>query len=473
MCVILSIIIPTYNCKKYIDECLISVLNNLPQNAEVIVVDDGSQDGTGELLSAYEHRHDIIKVLYSRHGGASHARNLGLDKAQGEFVMFLDCDDCLREGFWKESLPLLSTDADLFIFGIERIEMSGDHYIWSVENHVYPDVSLFADDYIRKRKLLIYSNCNKFYRRSIIEKLGLRFDEGSEFGEDRLFNYSFLSGCRKVITSSLVMLKYIQRSADSMSSRHIPGYFRNALELHRAKIGCFSALSQNTTYDERLDFAAYDLIREIENAVDRFELHPEEIEENLPDINRILFGETESISYENIPFDIILVAGSFNCEYRIRKAYEIGKSNSEVRYIVSGGNPHKRGDCTEAEYMAEYLLCRGVPESRIIVENQASNTEENLKYSAEIIRNIRKSDGQKDLLSARRIMFVAGAFHIPRVKLMIKKTNVFGEEKLCFIGAYGENTGSDNWYVSQYGREVVFSELKKRMKLDRCITDNI
>lgn len=127
MCVILSIIIPTYNCKKYIDECLISVLNKLPQNAEVIIVDDGSQDGTGELLSAYEHRHDIIKALYSRHGGASHARNLGLDKAQGEFVMFLDCDDCLREGFWEESLPLLSTNADLFIFGIERIEMSGDH----------------------------------------------------------------------------------------------------------------------------------------------------------------------------------------------------------------------------------------------------------------------------------------------------------------------------------------------------------
>ena len=121
-----------------------SVLNKLPQNAEVIVVDDGSQDGTGELLSAYEHRLDIIKVFNSKHRGASHARNLVLDKVQGKFVMFLDCDDCLREGFWEESLSLLSTDADSFIFGIERIEMSGDYHIWFLENNVYPDVSLYA-----------------------------------------------------------------------------------------------------------------------------------------------------------------------------------------------------------------------------------------------------------------------------------------------------------------------------------------
>ena len=59
--------------------------------------------------------------------------------------------------------------AEPFIFGIERIEMSGDYHIWFLKNNVYPDVSLYADDYIRKRKLLIYSNCNKFYRRSIIE----------------------------------------------------------------------------------------------------------------------------------------------------------------------------------------------------------------------------------------------------------------------------------------------------------------
>ena len=181
MCVILSIIIPTYNCKNYIDECLASVLNELPQNAEVIIVDDGSADGTNELLSAYEHRHDKVKVFYSKHFGASHARNIGLDKAQGEYVTFVDCDDCLREGFLKESLPLLSDDADMYIFGIERIEMTGKRYVWSVENHVYPDVSDFADDYIRKRKLLIYSNCNKFYRRSVIEKLKLRFNEDSEF----------------------------------------------------------------------------------------------------------------------------------------------------------------------------------------------------------------------------------------------------------------------------------------------------
>ena len=286
----LSVIIPAYNCAAYLDECLDSVLRQLPADCELIVVDDGSTDGTVQLLTGYDGKHENLRILYRRHYGVSGARNAGLDTATGKYVAFLDCDDCLNEGFLAESLPLLARDADLYIFGIERIPLSGNPETWAVGDRDYSDVSEFADTYVRTRQLLIYSNCNKFYRRRLIEDLGLRFNEGVSFGEDRLFNYQFLPGCRRVSTFGITMLRYLQRSEESMSTRHIPCYFAQAVALHRAKVQCILPLSRGTTAEERRSFAARDLASELSRAVARFENHPEEVAENLPEINVLVFS---------------------------------------------------------------------------------------------------------------------------------------------------------------------------------------
>ena len=155
----LSVIIPTYNCRDYLGECIQSVLRQLPPDCELILSDDGSDDGTAELLPQYEGAGNV-RAVYHTHRGASAARNAGLDVAAGEFVTFIDCDDCMREGFLCESLPMLDDRTDLYIFGIERIPLSGDRELWTVRDSVYPDVSAFADEYVRTRQLMIYSNCN-------------------------------------------------------------------------------------------------------------------------------------------------------------------------------------------------------------------------------------------------------------------------------------------------------------------------
>ena len=294
---LLSIIIPTYNCEAYLSECLDSVLSQLPKDCELIVVDDGSEDGTKKLLASREGIQPNLHILYNRHCGASGARNAGLNAAKGEYVAFVDCDDCLKEGFLEQSLTLTAGRADLYIFGIERILLDGTKLPQLVEDNEYPDVSAFADDYIRKRRLLIYSNCNKFYRRSVIEKQNLRFDEQTAFGEDRLFNFHFLDGCGAVVTSSLIMLNYLQRSLNSMSSRYIPGYFDLVMGLHQAKMDCFFRLSAGTTAEERRAFENYDISREIEKTIARFSEHPEEGAENLAAIRRFLTEKDSDINY--------------------------------------------------------------------------------------------------------------------------------------------------------------------------------
>ena len=460
--IILSIIIPAYNCEPYINECLNSILDYNPKGVEIVVVDDGSTDGTKSILSGYENIYDNLKILFCSHKGSSAARNIGLDNCSGKFVAFLDCDDTIRAGFIKEGIEQISKNADLYIFGIERLYLSGEKELWNVSDREYASVSDFADEYIRARKLLIYSNCNKFYRRKIIEENHLRFDETLLYGADRLFNYNYLPFAGSVITSSLIMLSYRQRNGSSQSPAHVPEFFKNVVDLHRAKINCFCSLSNGTTTDEQIDFIAYDLSREVERAINRFDAHPEEKEENLPYINRLVFG---SIPDLNKPIDILLVLGSNNCEYRVQRALEVGKTNPGIRYIVSGGNPHISGIGTEAEFMADYLKKNNVPVTDYILENRARNSFENLSFSSSIVDSIEheRPEGSPKL----RIGIITGGFHIPRTRMALESVNGFPNAEVVFIPAYGPNTAPDNWFANPTGRAVVLSEIRKLATLKK------
>ena len=455
----LSIIIPAFNCREYLDEGLQSILCQLPSDCELIVVDDGSDDGTKELLAGYEGAQDNVHVLYREHGGASAARNAGLDAAAGEYVTFMDCDDCMRDGFLRDSLPLLEEGTDLYIFGIERVLLSGVRELWTVRDKVYPDVSAFADEYIRIRQLMVYSNCNKFYRRSVLEEQYLRFDEGMSFGEDRMFNFRFLSCCRgRILTSALIMFHYIQRSVGSMSSKHIPGYFSCVSRLHEAKMDCILPLSTGTTEEEKLDFIAYDVSREIERTLARFEEHPEEKEENLPAINRIVFGGSDD---SDEPLDIIVVLGSRLCEYKIRHAWEIGQRHPGVLYVVSGGNPSAYDGMTEAEFMSSWLMEHGVSLSDICLENRSTFTGQNLEFSVSIIRALRAETGK----ALSGIGILTGGFHIPRTKLLAAQVTALAGEDLHWLAAYGPHTHPENWFNDRTGRDIILHELRKTVRL--------
>ena len=455
----LSVIIPTYNCREYLSECLQSVLRQLPPDCELIIADDGSDDGTADLLAGYAGKRNHVLALCLEHKGASAARNAGLHSARGEFVTFVDCDDCMRDGFLRDSLPLLDGKTDLYIFGIERILLSGIREFWTIQDRIYPGASAFADEYIRIRQLLIYSNCNKFYRRSVIEQLQLRFDENTGFGEDRLFNYRYLSGCRgRILTSSLIMLHYIQRNTESMSSKHIPDYFARVLCLHQAKVDCFLSLSKDTTPEEKLDFIAYDITREMKKTLDRFKLYPEEKAENLPAINRLVFGESDEP--EDKP-DVLVVLGSRSCEYKIRRAWEIGQRHPGILYIVSGGNPSAYGSMTEAEFMASWLTNHGVSLSDICLENRAVFTKQNLEFSAGMIHALRAETGK----ALSRIGILTGGFHIQRSRLLAAQIPALAGEDLRWYAAYGPRTRPENWFDDPAGRDIVLQELHKTVML--------
>ena len=451
----LSVIVPTYNCGDYIEECINSITNRLPEQCEVIAVDDGSTDDTRDKLQSLSANCDKLRVLHREHGGPSHARNEGISAAKGRFVTFVDCDDIMHDSFFEKAFPLLKKDIDYYIFSMEHHLKNGETAYWTVEDHFYPDVSSFADDYIRRRKLLIYSTCNKLYKRQLIIDHNIRYDESCTFGEDRLFNYDYLKVCQTVMTSSIVKHIYLQRNLTSLSTCYVPRFFERSIELHNAKTACFLSLSKGTTEKERAAFVAYDLIREVENTINRFPYRPEEKAENLPSVNRLVFHGPWD---EDAAVDILLVLGSENCGYKIEKALEIGRKNPGVRYIVSGGKPHISGEAAEAEFMFDYLVKNGVDSADITVEDQALCTVDNLEYSLPIIEEL-----QKEYAKPLRIGIVTGGFHIPRTRRIAESNEAYRRFSLHYFPAYGSHTKPDNWFTNPVGRKVILAELKKNM----------
>ena len=432
----LSLIIPSYNCAEYLDETLMSVLSQLPDDCELIVVDDGSSDAAPDILSRYAAEYGGLRIALKENGGVSTARNTGLDMAGGEWVAFMDCDDILKEGFFEKALPFTNTAADLCIFSYERVELMGEEELVAplmLADRTYNTASDFADDYVRTRHLLVYSACNKFYRKEIIDKNGIRFREGLSFGEDRLFNYTYLRYCGSVITSSIRMFRYMQRNPESASKRSFPDYFNTIMMLHNAKMDCFLELSGGTTGAEKRAFVGYDLSTEMGRMIDRFSDYPEEKEENLPKINRFLFGEPDNISGH---FDCLIVLGSRNCGYRAERAFGIAGNDRDTLFIVTGGNMHMDGEHTEAGFMSmiEEAVTAGI-----------------LPKPCEDLR----------------IGIVTAGFHIPRTKMMAADIPWYDGKDMVFIPAYGEHTRPDNWYSDPQGRNIGLSEIAKCCRIGR------
>ena len=460
----LSIVIPTYNCADYLDETISSVICQLPGDCELIIVDDGSSDGTAELLREYGIKSDRIRIILCEHTGVSGARNAGLDRAAGEWIAFMDCDDCLKKDFFENSIPLINDKTDLYIFSFERVEPlpgTSDRELVAplmLSDRLYETASDFADDYVRTRHLLVYSACNKFYRKSILDRFGIRFRKDLSFGEDRLFNYDYMMHCGRIATSSVRMFRYMQRNPESASKRSFPDYFDTIMMLHRAKMECFLNLSEGTTKTEKRAFAGYDLSTETGRMIDRFSEHPDEKEENLHKINKLLFGEADDIGGR---YDVLIVLGSRNCGYRAERALEIVGKDIKTVFVVTGGNTHKNGRQTEADFMAGFLRSHGIAEHRILIEDRAENTFRNLELSAEIIKEAAGTGLVPKSGTGLRIGIVTAGFHVPRTRRMAASIAWYADQDVVFIPAYGEHTRPDNWYDDPVGRSIGLSEIAK------------
>ena len=171
-----SLIIPVYNVLAFLDHCLDSVLSQTFKDVEIIVIDDGSTDGGGRLCDAYAERDVRIQVFHTENRGLSAARNLGLEKATGDYVAFLDSDDWIEEDF----LQRMVETAESYDSDIVCCRYSYDYRGHKEDSQEYRDLLLLAGDDIMLAFLTkpYIGNVawNKLYRRALFSDI--RYPEG-------------------------------------------------------------------------------------------------------------------------------------------------------------------------------------------------------------------------------------------------------------------------------------------------------
>lgn len=176
--ILITFIIPAYNCENYLEECVLSILNQKIENIEILIIDDGSVDNTYELSIKLREKYPlIVKTFTKTNGGAASARNYGLKESQGKYVVFVDSDDFLFGNDFEKSIndmkeygaDLLFSDISLFIDGnIQRNEFCSKSIL--VNKNVL--------EYVSNLSKFPGSSCAKIYLRQFIIKNNLSFTEG-------------------------------------------------------------------------------------------------------------------------------------------------------------------------------------------------------------------------------------------------------------------------------------------------------
>lgn len=188
----ISIIVPVYNCDKYISECLDSLVNSTVfDKSEVIVIDDGSADNSLKIAQDYEKKYTNISTYHFQNAGLSAARNRGLNEAKGQYIVFIDSDDCVEKDYIEKLYNTIEAKkCDIVFAGFKRFTVSGAEAI-PVERKVLSTGKIMDGcEYIEERM-----DCEDWenqvwcaiYRREFIEKNKLRFSSKIKLYEDILF----------------------------------------------------------------------------------------------------------------------------------------------------------------------------------------------------------------------------------------------------------------------------------------------
>lgn len=223
----LSIIIPVYNNENYLRPALQSVLAQTYPDFEVLVIDDGSTDGSLAICREFAQKDDRLRVIQKENGGVSSARNRGLEEAAGQYIAFVDGDDCIDPEMYTTMITILQdTGADL----VDCRVIKESQYMPRPYEKGDVEVSDHPLEYLSKKGYFIDSSLNKVYRRDFIGHT--RFDEGISYSEDKLFVTELIFKAKKMALVSNVFYHYIQHG-DSLSWQDTAAVWQGNFQVHQ------------------------------------------------------------------------------------------------------------------------------------------------------------------------------------------------------------------------------------------------
>lgn len=235
----ISIIVPIYNVKEYLDECITSIIQQSMKELEIILVDDGSTDGSSTICDKYAKLDDRIKVIHKQNEGLVSARKAGLMVAKGEYIGYVDGDDFVDTGAYEHMYSLITKyKAQVIAAGITVFEEKGS-YIKENEicSGVYKEQKLIG---VRSKMFfcgnfytpgIMPSLCNKLFEKELLYKFQMEVPENIRMGEDVCCSYPLFMHAKKIVVDNECAQYYYRNTTGSMTAKYDDGYFERVWQL--------------------------------------------------------------------------------------------------------------------------------------------------------------------------------------------------------------------------------------------------
>ena len=305
---LISVIVPVYKVEKYLEKCIESVLKQTYTNLQIILVDDGSPDNCGKICDEYAKKDSRIEVIHKANGGLSDARNVGISKAKGRYIGFVDSDDYIKEDMYEILLNLIKKyDADVSICNLYDV-IDGNECIRNKENGIreYSRLDIL-------KKVLLDKNIqsyawNKLYEKELFDEI--KYPIGKKY-EDIGTTFYLFEKCNKIVVTSEPEYYYLKRAdslVNNVTESTILDYTEIIIQRYLyIKQNIKELRKYNNYYLAKTLITAHNDIENLENISEEmqqrykklYELVLEIIKINSKDIDE-LFSEEQKSALENL-----------------------------------------------------------------------------------------------------------------------------------------------------------------------------
>ncbi|MCQ2484695.1 MAG: glycosyltransferase [Clostridia bacterium] len=227
----ISVVIPVFNAEKYLAKCVESIEKQTYKYFSIVLVDDGSSDGSGKLCDELKAKYNNISVIHQKNSGASSARNAGIEASDGEYIVFCDSDDYIDSEMFQKLINAQIMYSDrLALCGIKKLTSSGEKScVLDGDNLLTIDKE---DFFIIQKTQLFNAPVNKLFRRDVLITKGIRFNPSIALGEDLIFNadYVMATGCDFAVVNEPLYI-YDTSVTNSVSKKYLPQMLSDYIEL--------------------------------------------------------------------------------------------------------------------------------------------------------------------------------------------------------------------------------------------------
>lgn len=239
----ISVVMPAYNCATLIGDTIHSLLNQTLKEYEIIVINDGSTDNTLDVLEEFKEKDERLQIYTVENGGPAKARNLGIEKAKGEYIYFMDSDDLIDSNMLLEMYSLAhENDLEICACGytMENISTKTPH----IKEFLFHDFIASNKETFREELMplikshLMYVVWNKLFKTELLSKYNIRFTDYFS-GEDRLFNIHTFEHIKSFGFINKPFYRYFLRGQASLANRYVVNRFDAAVKAHESLISAY------------------------------------------------------------------------------------------------------------------------------------------------------------------------------------------------------------------------------------------